>query len=139
MKHHPFTLIEVVIALAILSLSLAGMFRLMGHSLKRISSAEDEWQEMHNLTQAAEYLLLTGSEEDLTGPDEVFPYQKYLIDCVVEEADDIPEELKSLENQLPLKKWTISLIRASDRQEVRKVIIDRLDYSEKEAAASETE
>ena len=93
MKHHPFTLIEVVIALAILSLSLAGMFRLMGHSLKRISSAEDEWQEMHNLTQAAEYLLLTGSEEDLTVPDEVFPYQKYLIDCVWKKWSNFPSRM----------------------------------------------
>ena len=127
-----FTLIEVVIALAILALSLAGLFNLMGQSTRRISDAETEWREMHMLTQAGEYILLTGNEADLTVPDEVFPYSDYLIDCTVEDADDIPEELKSQENQLPLKKWTVSLIRSSDRKERLKVIIDRIDYSEKE-------
>lgn len=132
MKHFSFTLIEVVIALAILSLSLAGLFNLMGQSTKRISDAETEWREMHLLTQASEYFLLAGDESDLTVPDEVFPYPDYLIDCTVEEAEGIPEELKSQENQLPLKKWTISLIRASDRKERLNIIIDRIDYSEKE-------
>ena len=135
MKKFSFTLIEVVIAMAILALSLVGLFSLMGQSTKNIGDAETEWQEMHNLTQAAEYIMLAGSEEDLTVPDEIFPYKDYVIDCTVEEADDIPEELKNLENQLPLKKWTIKLLRASDRKERRQVIIDRIDYSEKEVAS----
>ena len=41
MKHHPFTLIEVVIALAILSLSLAGMFRLMGVHRSTVFNSQD--------------------------------------------------------------------------------------------------
>ena len=41
-------------------------------------------------------------------------------------------EMKNLENQLPLKKWTIKLIRSADRSECLKVSIDRIDYSEKE-------
>ena len=67
-------------------------------------------------------------------PDEVFPYPDYLISCTVEDAEDLPEELKNQENQLPLKKWTVSLLRASDHTERLRVIIDRFDYSEKEAA-----
>lgn len=128
-----FTLLEVVISLVILALSLAGMLRLLTHSQSRISRAEEQWREMHMLTQGAEYILLTGNEEDLTVPDEIFPYKDYRIDCVVEDAEGIPDELNSQENQLPLKKWTISLLRGSDHKEQLKVIIDRLDYSEKEA------
>ena len=133
MRIRNFTLLEVVISLMILSLSLAGMLRLLTHSQSRITRAEEQWREMHMLTQGAEYILLTGNEEDLSVPDDVFPYQDYQIDCVSEDAEGIPEELGSQENQLPLKKWTISLLRASDHSERLKVIIDRLDYSEKEA------
>ena len=129
-----FTLIEVVIALAILSLSLAGMFRLLSSSQLRIANAEEKYREMHMLTQGVEYLMLTGTEEDLSVPDEVFPYTDYLIDCTVEEADGLPEELTGQENQLPLKKWVVHLIRASDREEKLSVTIDRLDLQITEVA-----
>ncbi|MBE6376780.1 MAG: prepilin-type N-terminal cleavage/methylation domain-containing protein [Lentisphaeria bacterium] len=129
-----FTLIEVVIALAILSLSLAGMFRLLSSSQLRIANAEEKYREMHMLTQGVEYLMLTGTEEDLSVPDEVFPYTDYLIDCTVEEADGLPEELTGQENQLPLKKWVVHLIRASDREERLSVTIDRLDLQITEVA-----
>lgn len=133
-----FTLIEVVISMLILSLSLAGMLRLLTHSQSRISVAEERWREMHMLTQGAEYFLLTGSESDLHVPDEVFPYKDYLIECSVGDVEDIPEEFTSQENQLLLKKWTVKLLRASDRSERQQVIIDRFDYSSKEVE-SETE
>ena len=129
-----FTLIEVVIALAILTLSLAGMFRLLSSSQLRVANAEEKWREMHLLTQGAEYLMLTGSEEDLSVPDEVFPWSDYLIDCTVDEAEDLPEELGSQEKQMPLKKWTIRLIRSADRQERLSVIIDRLDTQSAEVS-----
>ena len=87
---------------------------------------------MHLLTQGAEYLMLTGSEEDLSVPDEVFPYPDYLIDCTVEDAENLPEQLNGLENQLPLKKWTVKLIRSSDRKECLSVIIDRLEHQAEE-------
>lgn len=127
-----FTLLEVVISLVILSLSLTGMLRLLSHSQSRVARAEEQWREMHMLTQGVEYLMLAGSEEDLHVPDEVFPYPDYLIDCTVEDAEGLPEELKNQENQLPLKKWTISLHRTSDRAERLHVIIDRLELQAKE-------
>ena len=137
MKNGRFTLLEVVISIAILALSLAGLFRLLGHSQKRISDAEEQWLEMHMLTQGAEFFMLAGKEEDLHVPDDIFPYQDYVIECVVEESDDIPEEFKGQEGQIPLKKWTIKLIRTSDRRECRQVIIDRLDYSVAESEDDE--
>lgn len=123
-----FTLIEAVISLVILSLSLTGMLRLLTHSQNRISLADEKWREMHMLTQGAEYFLLTGSENDLNVPDEVFPYEDYRIDCTVSDAEGIPEELNNQENQLPLKKWEIRLLRTSDNAERLKVVVDRFDY-----------
>ena len=124
-----FTLIEVVVAMMILSLSLAGTLRLLSHAQMRIGAAEERWREMHMLTQGAEYMLLTGSEENLHVPDEVFPYPDYLIDCTVDDADGLPQELQDQEGQLPLKKWIIRLVRSRDREERLKVVIDRFDYA----------
>lgn len=129
MKRH-FTLIEVVVSIAILALALTGMLQLLSQSELRIADADERWREMHMLTQGAEYLLMVSDTEDLQVPDEVFPYPDYLIDCTVEDADGLPEELNGQSGQLPLKKWTISLIRAADRKVRASVVVDRLGYEE---------
>ena len=123
-----FTLIEVVVSMVILSLSLAGLLRLLSYSQSRIGVADQKWREMHMLTQGAEYLLLTGTEADPTVPDDVFPYPDYLIDCTVDDAEGLPEELSDQDDQMPLKKWTIRLLRSSDREERLRVVVDRFDY-----------
>ena len=129
-----FTLIEVVVAIAILALSLTGLLQLLSQSQLRIAHAETQWREMHMLTQGAEYLLMIADTESLKVPDEVFPYPDYLIDCTVEDAEGLPEELDGQTGQLPLKKWTISLIRTSDRKVRQSVTIDRLGYEEADNA-----
>ena len=129
-----FTLIEVVVAIAILALSLTGLLQLLSQSQLRIANAETQWREMHMLTQGAEYLLMITDTENLKVPDEVFPYPDYLIDCTVEDAEGLPEELDGQSGQLPLRKWTVSLLRAADRKVCQRVIIDRLGYEEAENA-----
>ena len=84
------------------------------------------------LTQGAEYLMLVDNNGDLNVPDEVFPYEDYRIECTVEDAEGIPEEFTGQTGQLPLKKWTIVLLRTSDGNECRRVIIDRIGYEEAE-------
>ena len=54
-----FTLIEIVVALGILAISLGGLLQLAISSQLKISRAREKWEEMHMLTQAAEYLLLS--------------------------------------------------------------------------------
>lgn len=131
MKHN-FTLLEVVVAIAILALSLTGMLQLLSQSHLRIADAQEQWREMHMLTQGAEYLMLVDNNGDLSVPDEVFPYENHRIECVVEDADGLPEEFTGQSGQLPLKKWTISLISTRDGRECGKVVIDRLGYEEAE-------
>ena len=132
MKRSFFTLLEVVVAIAVLSLSLTGLLRLLTQSRLRIANAEDKWREMHMLTQGAEYLMMIPYSGDMSVPDEVFPYDNYQIDCVVEDAEGLPEELMDQENQLPLKKWRITLIRLADKKECLSVNIDRFGYEEAE-------
>ena len=124
-----FTLLEVVVAIAILALSLTGMLQLLSQSHIRIADAREQWQEMHMLTQAAEYLLLH-DEETVEIPAEFFPYPEYEINCTYDEAEGLPEELENLTGQVPLKQCKIELIRSRDHKTVDSIIIDRFSYAE---------
>ena len=129
-KH--FTLIEVVVALAILTLSLAGLLQLLSQSQLRIADAEEKWLDMHKLIQATEYLLLAGDPEELAVPEDFFPYPGYSLECSVEEAEGLPDDYKEIDGQLPLKKWQVTLIRDRDGVARGTVIVDRFGYEEKE-------
>ena len=133
MKLHSrnFTLIEVVVALAILTLSLAGLLQLLSQSKLRIADAEEKWQDTHMLIQAAEYLLLAGDPEELTVPEDFFPYPGYTLECSVDEAEGLPDDYKEIDGQLPLKKWEIKVFRISDNSLRATIIIDRFGYEEK--------
>ena len=73
-----FTLIEVVIALGILTLSLAGLLQLLTSSQERISKTTERWKHTHMLMQAAEYTLLQQKkEDDISIPEEIFDYPDY--------------------------------------------------------------
>jgi len=127
-----FTLIEIVVAVVILTLSLAALLQLLTHSQLRVGNANEKWRETHMLTQAAEYILLAGNPEDPEVPEEFFPYSDYYIECSVEEAEGLPEEYKELDGQIPLKRWYIRLIRNHDQAERASVSIDRFAYEEAE-------
>ena len=132
-----FTLIEVVVALAILTLSLAGLLQLLSQSQLRIADAEEKWLEMHKLIQATEYFLLAGNPEEPNIPDDFFPYPGYSVEFNIEDAEGLPDDYKDIEGQLPLKKWEIKLIRHSDGAERGSVIVDRLGYEDEETEGAQ--
>ena len=66
-----FTLVEVLIALAVLSLGILAGTGLLSSARERCRKAEAEWQEQHAMTQAAEYFLLAGTEQEM--PERFFP------------------------------------------------------------------
>ena len=122
-----FTLIEVVVALAILSLSLAGLLQMSMNSTRNSDSAMEKWRSEHMLAQAAEYLLLQ-NEEGVDIPEEFFPYPGYSVEVVCDDAEGLPEDYSDLEGQLPLKRWNIAVVRNSDGAKAAEVNIDRIDY-----------
>ena len=124
-----FTLIEIVVALGILAISLGGLLQLAISSQLKISRASEKWQEMHMLTQAAEYLLLH-NEETTEIPPEFFPYPDYEINCTYDDAEGLPEEMENLTGQIPLKQCRIELIRNRDHKTVDTIVIDRFSYEE---------
>ena len=126
-----FTLIEVVVALAILSLSLAGLLQLSLGSSRQMAEAVEKWESEHMLAQAAEYLMLQ-NEDGATVPEEFFPYPDYAVEIVCDDAEDLPEDYTDLDGQLPLKRWNIAIVRNSDGKRMAEVNIDRIGYDEKE-------
>jgi len=128
MKKRLFTLIEVVVALAILSISIAGFLQLLTAAQNRIIKVNDHWMRTHMLIQAAEYYMLMKQEDPPAMTETFFPYDDYRVDVTWEEIEGLPEEYTGLTNQKQLRAMILTLVRQQDGQEVDKIIIDRLDY-----------
>ena len=134
MKSRSFTLIEVVVALAILSISIAGLLQLLTAAQNRIIKVDDHWMRTHMLIQAAEYYMLMKQEDPPAITDTFFPYDDYRVDVTWEEIEGLPEEYTGLTNQKQLRAMVLSLVRQQDGHEVDKIIIDRLDYENASSA-----
>ena len=134
MKTRSFTLIEVVVALAILSISIAGLLQLLTAAQNRIIKVDDHWMRTHMLIQAAEYYMLMKQEDPPAITDTFFPYDDYRVDVIWEEIEGLPEEYTGLTNQKQLRAMVLSLVRQQDGHEVDKIIIDSLDYENASSA-----
>lgn len=134
MKMRSFTLIEVVVALAILSISIAGFLQLLTAAQNRIIRVNDHWMRTHMLIQAAEYYMLMKQEDPPAITDTFFPYDDFRVDVTWEEIEGLPEEYTGLTNQKQLRAMVLSLVRQQDGHEVDKIIIDRLDYENASSA-----
>ena len=125
-----FTLIEVVVALGILALSLAGLLQLLTSSQERVGKSLEHWQNTHMLMQAAEYTLLQQKQDDeISIPQEIFDYPDYTPQISFEEVvDQLPEELEGQQGQLPLVGVKIEIIREKDKKTVTEIIVDRFQF-----------
>lgn len=72
-----FTLIEVLIALSVLSLGILASTQLLSTAQNRARRAQAEWREQHALSLAADFYMLTSPDTPL--PEAVFPYRDYRI------------------------------------------------------------
>lgn len=123
-----FTLVEVVVALAILSISVAALLSLITASQNRISKGYDLWKRTHILMQAAEYYMLMPLEDPPAMTEQIFPYKEFSVDVSVEDVEDLEEEYSSIPGQAPLKALKLELRRMSDGHIVDQIYIDRIDY-----------
>ena len=137
MKTRSFTLIEVVVALAILSISIAGLLQLLTAAQNRIIKVDDHWMRTHMLIQAAEYYMLMPQEDPPMITEVFFPYDDYRVDVTFEEIDDLPEEYTNLVTQKQLRAMVLELKQQSDGQTVDQLIIDRIDYENASDSAAD--
>ena len=86
-----FTLIEVIVAMAILALAVVGILSYSVQASNRMGKAGLKWQREHMLAQAVEFYLLSGPNENIT--DEFFPYPDFRAVCEVTEPK-LPDEVE---------------------------------------------
>ena len=122
-----FTLVEVVVALAILGLSLSGLLTLAMNAQLKVARSVEKWDNTHKLIQAAEYLLLM-DDESLSVPEEFFPYENYTVQASVDDAEDLPEDFTGIEEAAPLKCITIEIVRTTDNKVVDRIRMDRINF-----------
>ena len=123
-----FTLIEVVVALGILTLALAGLLQMLTTAQSRLARVYEKWRENHILIQAAEYYLLQPGEDPGGIPYTYFPYTDYEAFCYYRDAENLPEDYVNIPNQLPLRTCVVELIRLSDRKTVGTILVDKISY-----------
>jgi hypothetical protein len=106
-KDSSFTLVEVVVALAILAMGLIGILSLTASASNRTAKALKKWETAHRLAQGAEFFLLAGPKENI--PDEVFPYKDSSISCSVESPSGLPAEVQDKNGNWKLVSLKITL------------------------------
>jgi len=118
-----FTLLEVVVAVAILSLSMIAAMQLAASSSNRSVKAFEKWREEHMLAQATEYFLLVGPCSGAP-PEEIFSYEGYSADCE-EEPPDIPEDTPAVYGNWRIAKLHIRLLNDKG-DELRSVSVHKI-------------
>ena len=89
-----FTLIEVLIALAILTLSVTTFLVMMGSASKRVNKAAQRWGNTHLLTQAVEYYMLNDARSGNSIGERFFPLDEYKVECSFESPQGLPDDIE---------------------------------------------
>jgi Tfp pilus assembly protein PilV len=118
-----FTLVEVIVALAILTMGLLAGLSLIASSQQRLTKASKRWHEQHLLTQAAEYFLLTNGSA--SPPAEVFSDPDYSVRCDWDEPGDLPEGVNPVLGGWKLRTMNV-VLSDKDGRVARKIAIDRI-------------
>jgi len=122
-----FTLIETVIAIAILAMAMVGILGITVNASKRMGKAMSNWKERHMLSQAAEYYLLAGPKESI--PREFFPFDGYRSECIIE-IPVLPGEVKSEAGAWRFVTLKISVYKEGEGTPVDTVKIDKIFRAE---------
>ena len=89
-----FTLIEVLIALSILTISVVTFLLLIGSASKRTNKAAQRWENTHLLTQAVEYYMLNEANSNNTIDERFFPLDEYKVECSFESPVGLPDDVE---------------------------------------------
>lgn len=117
-----FTLMEVVVAIAILAMGLITALQIVATGTKRINRAASDWKIQHMLSQAAEYYLLAGPLEAI--PEEFFPFEGYHASCTLD-TPDISEDIETEFRDWRFVKLIIS-VTDDNGNEVGKIEMDKI-------------
>lgn len=129
MKHR-FTLLEIVVATAILATVVLSALSVSGGCLIQSMSAVQNWRDTHCLVQAAEYFLTIGPEGGGIDPA-LFPYPDCSALCYLEQPESPPDllHLNDLENPSRTLKTLRIQVRWRERDQVSEMTVDKLVYT----------
>lgn len=122
-RRRHFTLIEVLIALAVLALGVLTGSQLLFAARERSRLARTQWEEQHVLAQAAEYFLLAGIDEAI--PGRFFPFPDYRVEVLNAPPAGLPPGVPERKNGWQLTTLQIEL-RDREGRVLRELAIDRL-------------
>ena len=84
-----FTLMEIMVAATILSMSVAAILGILGSARSSLLRARERWNWQHQLTQATEAYLLGGPDVEM--PDGLLQ-EGCNVSCEIYEVEDIHDE-----------------------------------------------
>lgn len=131
MKKYFFTLIEVVISLAILASAVASYMFLSSQAVRSAAFGITIWENTHRLAQAAEYALTVGPEQMNVIPNFIFPYGDYSANYFLTDPVDMPttqklDEMETLPRRL---KTIIVTVRNNLTGTEEKIMLDAIVYT----------
>jgi type II secretory pathway pseudopilin PulG len=121
-RHKFFTLIEVVVALAILTGGIMSAMAIVSMSKNRMDKAYNSFNYQHMLAQAAEYYLLCG---DKPINQDFFPYRGYTASCAINDCKNIQGVSPNTGGNWKLATYDIS-VRGPNGQIISEVKVDKL-------------
>ena len=117
MKKSNFTLLEVLCAMVILTGGISLLMWQMTMAVKRLDVNRRSWEQTHDLTQAAEFVLIHGESKT---PDPSLFVGDHQVEYSFAESELKPEN--TLPTRRSLKKLTIRLFR--DGEEIDSLTMD---------------
>ena len=117
MKKNNFTLLEVLCAMVILAGGISLLMWQMTMAVKRLDINRSNWEQTHDLTQAAEFVLIHGENKALDPSLFIGDYQ---VECSFSESELKPEN--TLLSRRSLKKLTVRLMQ--DGEEIDSLVMD---------------
>ncbi|QSH40064.1 hypothetical protein P0136_01645 [Lentisphaerota bacterium ZTH] len=108
-----FTLIEILVAMTVLTVGIVSLSMLMASASNRTAKARERWERDHLLTQAVEFFMLNppGTSAD----DRFLPESKYTVDCTFDTPADAPDSGGINMNNARLVTMHVKLIDKSGR------------------------
>jgi len=118
-----FTMVETLIALAVLLLALSAVFTTVATSQQRMIRAERKWKKEHLLTQAAEFYLLAPPDAPI--PPALFPYHNYQVSAEYA-MPLLPTGVQATNGNWQLVKMTVTLRNSADNKIIDTIELERI-------------
>lgn len=124
-KKYSFTLIEVIIAIAILAMAIVSFSLLINTASRRSLRAARRWEKTHLLTQAVEYFMLCESENPEAIDENIFPSEDYTVECSFDSPRGLAEDIEESHGGQALRAMKV-VLKDKNGDTVDSVTIERI-------------